>query len=96
MTKHTSYTSKYWEITQTMYTATSKDISHKTSQEYNDIKVNDIYKDKVFHDLHYIVIGFEESKKSPPFKYVVFKHLASSKILRCHTVEFLTRYKHVQ
>ena len=79
-----------------MYTATSVDTSSKTSSEHNNIKVNDIYKDKVFHDLHYIVIGFETSKKSPPFKYVVFKHLASGKILRCYVVEFLTRYKHVQ
>ena len=79
-----------------MYTATSVDTSSKTSSEHNDIKVNEIYKDKFFTDLHYIVIDFEASEKSPPFKYVVFKHLASGKILRCYTVEFLTRYKHVQ
>ena len=79
-----------------MYTATSVDTSSKTSSEHNNIKVNEIYKDKFFTDLHYIVIGFEESKKSPPFKFVVFKHLASDKILRCYILDFLTRYKHVQ
>ena len=79
-----------------MYTATSVDTSSKTSSEHNDIKVNDIYKDKFFTDLHYIVIGFEASEKSPPFKYVVFKHLGSDKILRDYVTGFLTRFKHVQ
>jgi len=84
-----------------MYTETSKDISHKTSSEHNDvdnmdnIKENTIWKSLIYHDRYIIVTGLSHVGTLVKVRYKILNEHYERQFFT-YLVDFLGGYQYVQ